>query len=174
VRRDGRQPHDPLKGLREEGVGSVPPADAGAINTRIRLTGVASGTVTASASRLRCSYGETSATDKTCVSSMPAGRSPRKNPKNISMRTKSRDEVEPLLIDRAAAAELPTPDAVREWAREKRAFISSVMSELPEERRAAAAGARAAGVRPVMFEEFGGRDADPKEADLAEVVGAAI
>ena len=78
------------------------------------------------------------------------------------------------MIDRAAAAELPPVDAVREWAREKRAFISSVMAELAEERRAVAAGVRAVGLRAVIFEEFGGRDADPEEAYLAEVEGSDI
>ncbi|MFZ1010706.1 MAG: DUF4062 domain-containing protein [Candidatus Sulfotelmatobacter sp.] len=73
------------------------------------------------------------------------------------------------LIDRAAAAELPSADAVREWAGEKRTFISSVMAELTAERQAVAAGIRAVGMRPVTFEEFGGRDADPEEAYLAEV-----
>ena len=78
------------------------------------------------------------------------------------------------MIDRAAAAELPPVEAVREWAREKRAFISSVMTELAEERRAVAAGIRAVGLRAVMFEEFGGRDADPEEAYLSEVQGSDI
>jgi hypothetical protein len=90
------------------------------------------------------------------------------------MRRQPSNQVEPLLIDRAAAAELPSAEAVREWAREKRAFISSVMSELPEERQAVAAGIRAVGLRVVMFEEFGGRDADPEEAYLAEVEGSDI
>jgi len=84
------------------------------------------------------------------------------------------DQYEQLLIDRAAAAELPSADAVREWAREKRAFVSSVMTELAEERRAVAAGVRAVGLRAVMFEEFGGRDADPEGAYLAEVEGSDI
>lgn len=84
------------------------------------------------------------------------------------------DQSAPLLIDRAAAAELPSPDGVREWAREKRAFISSVMTELAAERQAAAAGVRAVGLRAIMFEEFGGRDADPEEAYLAEVEGSDI
>lgn len=75
-------------------------------------------------------------------------------------------EAEPLIIDRAAAAEIPSTDAVRDWARTKRAFISSVMSELPEERKAAAAAVRAIGARPVLFEQFGGRDADPEDAYL--------
>src|SRR5713101_3206501 len=90
------------------------------------------------------------------------------------MRRQSTSQVEPLLIDRAAAAELPSAESVREWAREKRAFISSVMAELAAERQAAAAGVRAVGLRAVMFEDFGGRDADPEEAYLAEVEGSDI
>jgi hypothetical protein len=93
---------------------------------------------------------------------------------NVFMPRRSSSEVESLLIDRAAAAELPSADAVREWAAEKRAFISSIMAEFPAERQAVAAGIRAVGLRPVMFEEFGGRDADPEEAYLAEVEGSDI
>src|SRR5713101_3191434 len=90
------------------------------------------------------------------------------------MRRQSTSQVEPLLIDRAAAAELPSADSVRGWARERRAFISSVMAELAAERQAVAAGVRAVGLRAVMFEEFGGRDADPEEAYLTEVEGSDI
>jgi Domain of unknown function (DUF4062) len=93
---------------------------------------------------------------------------------NTSMPKHSRNQAEPLLMDRAAAAELPSTEGLREWAREKRAFISSVMAELSVERQAAAAGVRAVGLRAVMFEEFGGRDADPEEAYLAEVEGSDI
>jgi hypothetical protein len=81
---------------------------------------------------------------------------------------------EELLIDRAAAAELPSGEAVREWARERRAFVSSVMAGMSEERQAVAAGVRTVGLRAVLFEEFGGRDADPEEAYLAEVEEADI
>src|SRR5262245_29248143 len=84
------------------------------------------------------------------------------------MRNRTETE-EPLLIDRAAAAEIPSQDAVREWAHGRRAFISSAMNELPDERRAAADAVRAVGGTPVMFEQFGGRDADPEDAYLAEV-----
>ena len=79
------------------------------------------------------------------------------------------EERETLLIDRLAAAEVPEEAAIYEWARDKRAFISSVMAELREERAAAAAGVRSVGARPVMFEEFGGRDADPQDAYMGEV-----
>ena len=85
------------------------------------------------------------------------------------MRTSDNSNAEPPLIDRAAAAEIPTADAIREWAAQKRAFISSVMAELPAERAAAAIAIRAIGARPVMFEQFGGRDADPEQAYLSEV-----
>lgn len=85
------------------------------------------------------------------------------------MRNRTEVEQEPLVIDRAAAAEIPSQDAVREWAHGRRAFISSVMSELPAERQAAAGAVRAVGVAPVMFEQFGGRDADPEDAYLSEV-----
>ncbi len=85
------------------------------------------------------------------------------------MRNRTEAEQEPLVIDRAAAAEIPSQDAVREWAHGRRAFISSVMSELPAERQAAAGAVRAVGVAPVMFEQFGGRDADPEDAYLSEV-----
>jgi Domain of unknown function (DUF4062) len=96
------------------------------------------------------------------------------HPYNVSMSKRSDSQPEPLLIDRAAAAELPSDAAVREWTREKRAFISSVMADMAEERQAAAGAARSVGVRAVLFEEFGGRDADPEEAYLAEVEGADI
>ena len=79
------------------------------------------------------------------------------------------DERETLLIDRLAAAEVPETSAVREWARDKRVFISSVMGELSRERASAAAATRSMGALPIMFEDFGGRDADPLDAYLGEV-----
>ena len=74
-----------------------------------------------------------------------------------------------LLIDRGAAAAVPPDEAIQEWARDKRVFISSVMMELRAERASARDGVRSLGVRPVMFEEFGGRDANPEDAYLGEV-----
>lgn len=79
------------------------------------------------------------------------------------------EEEERLIIDRGAAAEIPSAESVREWAHGRRGFISSVMSELPHERQAAADAIRALGGTPVMFEQFGGRDADPEDAYLAEL-----
>jgi len=89
-------------------------------------------------------------------------------------RRATRPAEEPLVIDRAAAAEIPSSDAVREWGHGKRAFISSVMTELPEERQAAAVAVRTANAVPVMFELFGGRDGDPENAYLGEVEASDI
>ena len=41
------------------------------------------------------------------------------------MRRSGSQEAEPLIIDRAAASEIPSAAAIRDWAREKRVFISS-------------------------------------------------
>jgi hypothetical protein len=43
------------------------------------------------------------------------------------------------------------------------------MAELANERQAAATAVRTANVLPIMFEQFGGRDADPENAYLGEV-----
>jgi hypothetical protein len=83
-------------------------------------------------------------------------------------------ERESLIIDRGAAAEIPSEQAVREWARGKRGFISSVMAELEAERKAAAAAIRNICAAPIMFETFGGRDADPQDAYLGELETADI
>ena len=79
-----------------------------------------------------------------------------------------------LIIDRAAAAEIPSEQAVREWAHGRRGFISSVMAELQPERKAAATAIRNIGAAPIMFETFGGRDADPEDAYLGEVETADV
>jgi hypothetical protein len=58
---------------------------------------------------------------------------------------------------------------VEGWARDQRVFVSSVMAEFREERAALALSIRAIGATPVLFEQFGGRDADPEAAYLEEV-----
>lgn len=93
------------------------------------------------------------------------------------MPSRSRDrgqDHEPLIIDLAAAAELPSPDEIHHWARDQRVFISSVMDELKSERRAVAAAVRRVGAEPVWFEEFGGREADASDAYTAEVASSTI
>src|SRR4051812_13803565 len=78
-------------------------------------------------------------------------------------------ELDPLLIEHAAAAEPPTDDAARGWLRSQRIFISSVIEGYSQFREAAATAIEAVGATPVWFEKFGGRDGDPNQAYLAEV-----
>lgn len=79
-----------------------------------------------------------------------------------------------LVIDAAAAAATPTDAELAAWARDQRVFISSVMADLADERRTAAAAISALGAEPIWFEAFGGRDDDPQAAYLAEVASSHI
>lgn len=79
-----------------------------------------------------------------------------------------------LVIDAAAAAAASTPAELAAWARDQRVFISSVMADLADERRAAAAAITDLGAEPVWFEAFGGRDDDPQAAYLAEVASSHV
>jgi hypothetical protein len=94
----------------------------------------------------------------------------------MSPTRRQRDDEEPdrLVIDRAAAAETLSDDDVRSWAREQRVFISSVMGELRNERRAVAEAISELGAEPVWFEDFGGRDADPENAYIGELSSSTI
>ena len=83
------------------------------------------------------------------------------------------EELTPLLIDRAAAAEIPLEEAIREFGPGKRSS-SSAMTDTAQERGTAALGIRSVGASAVLFEEFGGRDADPENAYLGEIETADI
>lgn len=53
-------------------------------------------------------------------------------------------------------------------------FVSSVMVEFQRERQAVATVVSGFGAQPVLFEDFGGRDADPENAYLGEVEASDI
>lgn len=78
-------------------------------------------------------------------------------------------DAQSLVVDRAGVAVPLVERELRAWAAGTRVFISSVMAGLETERHSAAEAIRALDATPVWFEEFGGRDADPEEAYLAEV-----
>ena len=69
-----------------------------------------------------------------------------------------------LLLDRAAAAERPRPEAVGEWAAQQRIFVSSVIEGYGEPRTAAVRAIENIGATAVWFERFGCRDGDPTQA----------
>jgi hypothetical protein len=79
-----------------------------------------------------------------------------------------------LIIDRGAASEPLAEDEFRAWAAEQRVFVSSVMGELRDERRAVAARVEELGAIPVLFERFGGRDDDAEAAYSQEVASSSV
>ncbi len=79
-----------------------------------------------------------------------------------------------LIVDRAAASEPLAEPEFGEWAQEQRVFVSSVMDELRDERRAVADRIDAVGAEPVLFERFGGREDDAEQAYLHEVATSSI
>lgn len=85
-----------------------------------------------------------------------------------------RSESELVLVDHASAAAVPAEVDIRNFLAGERVFISSVMALLSEERAAVAAVVSELGAEPVWFEDFGGRDADPEAAYLAEVRSSTI
>jgi uncharacterized protein DUF4062 len=74
-----------------------------------------------------------------------------------------------LLIDTSSAARQLSEQELRQWADGRAAFISSVMDELATERRAVADGLGELGMRPILFEDLGGRDDSAEQAYLAGV-----
>lgn len=79
-----------------------------------------------------------------------------------------------LLIDGASAARQLDEGEFRAWCDGRGVFISSVMEELAAERRALAEALRRLGLRPVLFEDLGGRDETAQRAYLAGVGQAEI
>jgi hypothetical protein len=85
-----------------------------------------------------------------------------------------RSEPELVLVDQASAASVPAETDVRDFLAGERVFISSVMATLSDERAAVATAIGELGAEPIWFEAFGGRDADPEAAYLAEVQSSTI
>lgn len=85
-----------------------------------------------------------------------------------------RSENELVLVDQASAAAMPAEPDLRDFLAGQRVFVSSAMAALANEREAVAAAISQLGAEPIWFEAFGGRDADPEAAYLAEVRSSTI
>lgn len=79
-----------------------------------------------------------------------------------------------VTVDVAAAAAKPSLEAITAWAGGQRAFVSSVMDGMAEERQAVVRGIEEVGAEPVWFEGFGGRDDDAQAAYLSEVASSTV
>lgn len=74
-----------------------------------------------------------------------------------------------LIVDRTTSIQHPSEEQVRRWAGGKRVFVSSTMDDLRDERTAATDAIENVGAEPVLFERFGARPEDSRQAYKAEV-----
>jgi hypothetical protein len=80
-----------------------------------------------------------------------------------------------LLIDEQAASFVLEPAALRSWGQRQRIFVSSLITDLPEERRAVRDAIESVGAQPVMFEEeLGAQDISAADAYLGGVRSSTV
>jgi len=80
-----------------------------------------------------------------------------------------------LLIDEQAASLSLETAALRGWGQRQRVFVSSLITDMPEERRAVREAIEAIGAQPVMFEEeLGAQDVNSYDAYLDGVRSSGI
>lgn len=81
----------------------------------------------------------------------------------------------PLLIDQRSASLNPDATEIRAWAQGRRAFVSSLITDMPAERRATRQAITDFGATPVMFEDdLGGQDIPADRAYLSGVATSDI
>jgi len=80
-----------------------------------------------------------------------------------------------LLIDEQAASLSLEPAALRGWGQRQRVFVSSLITDMPEERRSVREAIESVGAQPVMFEEeLGAQDVNSYDAYLDGVRSSGI
>jgi hypothetical protein len=79
------------------------------------------------------------------------------------------EKVESFLIDRVTLSQRPSDQQIKQWASNKRVFISSTMDDLVDVRQSVAATITEFGAQPVMFETLGARSDDSRQAYTSEV-----
>nr|WP_281370009.1 DUF4062 domain-containing protein [Naumannella cuiyingiana] len=74
-----------------------------------------------------------------------------------------------LLIDQRSASLAAAGEDVRAWASGRRVFVSSLITDMPDERAAVRAAIESAGATAVMFEDLGAQDVSAEQAYLSGV-----
>lgn len=74
-----------------------------------------------------------------------------------------------LLIDQRSASLPAAGEDVRAWASGRRVFVSSLITDMPDERSAVRAAIDSVGATAVMFEDLGAQDISAKQAYLSGV-----
>jgi hypothetical protein len=79
-----------------------------------------------------------------------------------------------LLIDQRSASLAASTQDVGAWASGRRVFVSSLITDMPDERSAARAAIETVGATPVMFEDLGAQDISADQAYLSGVRSSEI
>lgn len=79
-----------------------------------------------------------------------------------------------LLVDQRSASLAASEQDVRAWASGRRVFVSSLITDMPQERAAVRAAIEVVGATPVMFEDLGAQDVSAEQAYIAGVRSSAI
>ena len=74
-----------------------------------------------------------------------------------------------LLIDQRSASLAASESDVRAWATGRRVFVSSLITDMPDERASVRFAIESVGATPVMFEDLGAQDVSPDQAYLSGV-----
>lgn len=74
-----------------------------------------------------------------------------------------------LLVDQRSASLTASEQDVTAWANGRRVFVSSLITDMPQERSAVRAAIESIGATPVMFEDLGPLDVSADQAYLAGV-----
>ncbi|SOC53562.1 protein of unknown function [Blastococcus aggregatus] len=74
-----------------------------------------------------------------------------------------------LLLDQRSASQAASDKDVRAWASGRRVFVSSLITDMPDERAAVRAAIEAVGATAVMFEDLGAQDISAEQAYLSGV-----
>jgi hypothetical protein len=79
-----------------------------------------------------------------------------------------------LLIDQRSASLAASEEDVRAWASGRRVFVSSLITDMPDERAAVREAIESVGSTAVMFEDFGAQDISAEQAYLSGVRSSEI
>lgn len=74
-----------------------------------------------------------------------------------------------LLVDLRSASLAASPQDLRDWGNGRRVFVSSLITDMPQERAAVRAAIEEFGATPVMFEDLGAQDVSAEQAYLSGV-----
>lgn len=75
----------------------------------------------------------------------------------------------PLLIDQRSASQGASGGDIKAWANGQRVFVSSLITDMPEERAAVRSAIESVGATPVMFEDLGAQDISAEQSYLSGV-----